>query len=208
MDLQYYGGNCVALTAKGIRLVVDDNLVELGAKSVTRPDDIILFTGAHGAGKGEPRLVIDGPGEYEVSGLSVIGIAARAHVDPEGTHNATMYKIMTDEANFFITGHVYPDLNYDQLEAIGMVDIMVVPMGGNGYTLDPVGAMQLIKKVEPKVVVPTHYADEAVHYPVDQQPLEQVLKNVGMEPKDTVAKYRFKPAEATDATQLLIVTRS
>lgn len=208
MDIQYYGGNCVALSTKGVRIVIDDALAELGLKSVIKAEDVAVFTGTQSGAKPSARLVIDGPGEYEVSGLSIVGIAARAHMDPEGTRNATMYKIMTDEASFIITGHIYPDLNDDQLEAIGMVDVMIVPVGGNGYTLDPTGALQLAKKIEPKVVIPTHYADEALKYPVEPQTLEQALKNLGMEPKETSNKFRFKPAEASDATQLVIVSRS
>ncbi len=207
MDIQFYGGNCVALSSKGVRLVVDDTLPELGLKTVTKTDDVALFTGVHTAVKTAARLMFDGPGEYEVSGLSIVGIAARAHMDPEGTKNATMYKIMTDDANYLITGHVYPDFSDAQLEAIGMADVMIVPVGGNGYTLDPTGALQLIKKVEPKIVVPTHYAENGMHYPVDQQSLEQALKNLGMEPKETTAKFRFKPGEASDATQLVIISR-
>lgn len=207
MDIQYQGANCCILTTKGIRVVVDDNLAELGLKSVTKADDVLLYTGPHAAASSSSRIVIDGPGEYEVGGLSVVGIAARAHIDePEG-HSATMYKVMTDDTNILITGHIYPDLSDDQLERIGMVDVMIVPVGGNGYTLDPAGAMQVIKKVEPKLVIPTHYADDAVHYVVPQQALDQALKTMGMEPKDTVAKLRFKPADITDATQLVVVAR-
>ena len=85
MDLQYFGGNCVVLSSKGVRLVFDDNLAGMGAKSITRAEDVALFTAAHGSATVAPRLLIDGPGEYEVSGLSIHGIAARAHMDPEGT---------------------------------------------------------------------------------------------------------------------------
>lgn len=207
MDLQYNGANCVVLSSKGVRLVIDDNLVELGAKSVTKPEDIVLFTSVHGAPTAQLRLLIDGPGEYEVSGLSIIGIAARAHVDLEGTNATTMYKIITDDVSYLITGHIYPDLNDDQLEAIGMVDVLVVPVGGNGYTLDPVGALKVIKKIEPKIVVPTHYADDSLEYPVAQQTLEQALKGLGMEPKDTVNKFHFKRGEVLDTTQLIVVSR-
>lgn len=207
MDLQYSGGNCVVLSSKGVRLVIDDNLVELGLKPVTKPDDIVLFTGLHGAPAAQPRLLIDGPGEYEVSGLSIVGIAARAHVDPEGAHSATMYKVTTDDTNYLITGHIYPGLSDDQLETIGTVDVLVVPVGGNGYTLDPVGALQVIKKIEPKIVVPTHCHDEGLHYPVEQQTLEQALKGLGMEPKDTVNKFHFKRGEVLDTTQLIVVSR-
>lgn len=207
MDLQYYGANCITLTSKGVRLVVDDNLAELGQKSVTKPDDVVLFTGAHGSPTVQTKLLVDGPGEYEVAGLSIVGIAARSHLDVEGTHAATMYKILADDVSYLVTGHIYPDLNDEQLETIGMVDVLVVPVGGNGYTLDPVGALKVIKKIEPKIVVPTHYDDSALQYPVVQQSLEQALKGLGMEPKDTVAKLHFKRGDVLDTTQLIVISR-
>lgn len=208
MDLQFFGGNCVVLSNKGVRLVFDDNLADLGLKSASKPGDIALFTGVHAQPTAQPRLIIDGPGEYEVAGLSIIGIAARGHMDPEKTKQATMYKIITDEANYLITGHIYPDLSDEQLETIGTVDVLVVPVGGNGYTLDPVGALQMIKKIEPKVVVPTHYDDGTARYPVAQQTLDMALKNLGMEAKEPVAKLHFKPSEATNTTQLVVMSRS
>lgn len=207
MDIQYYGANCIVLSAKDVRLVIDDNLAELGLKSITKPGDIALYTGRRVTSGVEAKLVIDGPGEYEVSGLSIVGIAAQAHIDDPGTRNATMYKLMTDDATYLITGHINPGLNDDQLEAIGMVGVMFVPVGGNGFTLDAGGALQLIKKIEPKLVIPTHYADPALRYPVDQQPLDLALKNLAMEPKETTAKLRYKPLEATDSTQLVVLTR-
>lgn len=209
MDLQYYGGNCVVLSAKGVRLVFDDNLTELGLKSVVKPDDVALFTGAHAMPTVATRLVIDGPGEYEIAGLSIVGIATRSHMDPEGTHQATMYKVMADNTSYLILGHIYPELSDEQLETIGMVDVLVAPVGGNGYTLDPVGTLKMIKKIEPKVVVPTHYAEAGVKYPVEQQTLEQALKNLGMEARETVEKLRYKPLDAVNAsTQLVLLSRS
>lgn len=207
MDLQYYGGNCVVLSIKGARLVFDDNLSELGAKSITKDDDVAVFTAAHGTPAAATRLVIDGPGEYEVSGLSIQGIAARAHMDPEGTASATMYKVMNDDSNYLVLGHIYPDLTDDQLEEIGTVDVLIIPVGGNGYTLDPTGALQMIKKIEPKIVVPTHYAEAGLTYPMPQQDLEQALKGLAMEPKETTAKLHFKRGDAPDTTQLIILAK-
>ncbi|MGH7142015.1 MAG: MBL fold metallo-hydrolase [Candidatus Saccharimonadales bacterium] len=209
MDLQYHGANCVVLSNKDFRVVVDDNLEEIGLKSVIRPDDTVLFTARYNKLSVNPRLLIDQPGEYEVANLSVIGIAAQGHTDTAGAHTATMYKIMVDDTNYFFTGHIYSDLNDDQLEAIGVVDVMFVPIGGNGYTLDATGALQLIKKIEPKLVIPTHYADKDIRYPVEQQNLDQALKNLGMEPKETITKLRFKSVEAlSGTTQLVILNRT
>ena len=207
MDMQWYGANCIVLTSKQARVVVDNNLADLGAKSVSREGDIALFTGAHAEPAHQPRLMIDQAGEYEVSSVSLYGIPARAHMDEEGKMTTTMYKIMTEELNILVTGHVYPELSDDQLEAIGMVDVMFVPVGGNGYTLDGVGALKLIKKVEPKVVIPTHFDDPKLNFPVPQQTLEQALKALAMEPKEAVAKLRVKPAELTDTTQLILLER-
>lgn len=208
MDIQFYGANCVTLTTKQARLVIDDNLADLGAKSVTKAGDIALFTMAHGELAQAAKIVIDQPGEYEVSGVSIYGIPARAHIDEQSGRTATMYKLMIDDLRVLITGHVYPELTDKQLEQIGMIDIMFVPVGGNGYTLDSVGALKLIKKVEPKLVVPTHYEDEKLAFPVPQQPLQEALKVLAMEPKETVAKLRIKPGDLSDITQLAVIERS
>jgi hypothetical protein len=207
MDLQFYGANCLSITHKTARIVVDDNLAELGLKSITKPDDVALFTSpSHNIINA--RLVFDSPGEYEVSDISITGIAAQAHMDEPDKLNATMFKLTFGDQSILVTGHIYSKLNDKQLEAIGHVDILVVPVGGNGYTVDPTGALQIIKAVKPRVVIPTHYADKALKFPMPQQGLAQALKDIAMEPKETVAKLRLKPNELTDITQLIIIERT
>lgn len=206
MELQFYGANCVSLTHKGTRIIIDDNLAELGAKSVTKAEDVALFTGKKG-GAPKARLTFDSPGEYEVADISITGIPARSHIDADG-QNATMFKLATGELSVLVTGHIYPELSDAQMETIGMVDLLVVPVGGNGYTVDPVGALKLIKEVEPKLVIPTHYADKALNFPVPQQDLAAALKELAMEPKETVAKLKLKPTELGDLTQLIVLEKS
>lgn len=206
MDLQFYGANCVSLTHKSTRLIIDDNLAELGAKSIAKADDVALYTGSHQA-ETAARLSLDSPGEYEVGDISIVGIAAQAHVDAEG-RNATMFKLIVGDHSVLFTGHIYPELSENQLETIGLVDILVVPVGGSGYTLDPVGALKLIKAIEPKVVIPTHYADKALKYPVPQLDLASALKELAMEPKESVSKLKYKPSENSDVTQLIILEKS
>lgn len=208
MDVQFYGANCVVISGKQARLVIDDNLAELGAKGASKDGDVALFTTHYDNHPKGTKIVLDQPGEYEVSGVSIYGIAARAHVDEEGRKTATMYKLMLDDTSVLITGHVYPELSDSQLEAIGMVDVMIVPVGGNGYTLDGLGALKLIKKIEPKVVIPTHFDDAALSFPVPQQTLEQALKALAMEPKETLSKLKLKGGELGDITQLVLLEKS
>ncbi|HEX9153462.1 MAG TPA: MBL fold metallo-hydrolase [Candidatus Saccharimonadales bacterium] len=208
MDIQFHGANCLTLTTKQARMVVDDNLAELGGKTVSKAGDVAVFTAVHKDPAQPAKIVIDQPGEYEVSGVSIYGIAARGHMDEEKQKTATIYKMVVDDLRVLIVGHVYPDLSDAQLEKIGMVDIMIIPVGGNGYTLDPIGALKLIKKVEPKLVIPTHYDDKTLNFPVPQQDLDQALKSLAMEPKETVTKLKIKHADMADTAQLVVVERS
>lgn len=208
MDIQFYGANCVVINTKNARLVIDDNLLELGGKSVIKSGDIVLYTGAHGDAKNQPKIIIDQPGEYEVSGVTVYGIAARLHIDEEESINGTLYKIIYDDIKVLITGHIYPELSDRQLESIGTVDILVIPVGGSGYTLDGVGALAIIKEIEPRVVIPTHYDNPKLKFPVPQSGLEDALKSLGMEPKEPVSKLKIKANELSETTQLAIIEQS
>ena len=208
MDLQYYGANCITITYKGTRFVIDDNLAELGGKSIIKADDIVLYTGTHEAPAPDVKLVLDQPGEYEVADVSIVGIAAQAHMDEANKKTTTMYKISAGDVSIVVTGHIYGDKTSSELEELGLVDVLVVPVGGNGYTLDAIGALKVIKTVEPKLVVPTHYAEKDLHYPVPQQTLAQAITELAMEPKETTAKLRLKPAELSDVTQLVVLERS
>jgi L-ascorbate metabolism protein UlaG (beta-lactamase superfamily) len=205
MDVQFYGGNCLVLTSKQTRVVVDDTLASLGAKSVTREGDICLFTTKQSSVTGKPKLMVDMPGEYEAGNVSILGLQVRAHMDEDKQKTAVMYKITWGETKYLVTGHAFPKLSEAELEKIGIVDVMFVPVGGNGYTLDAVGALQLIKQVEPKVVVPTHFADSRLSYEVPQTELEDALKTLGMEPKQTTAKFQFKPSEVAGSTELVVL---
>ena len=209
MDLQYYGANCVSLTYKGVRVVVDDNIAELGGKNVLRADDIALYTGPHSKSSVDIKLMIDSPGEYEIGDFSIVGVAAQAHLDESSARKAaTMYKLTAGDINVLVTGHIYPDVSDPQLEAIGPVDVMIVPIGGMGYTLDAIGALKLIKEFEPKLVIPVHYSDASLGYPVPQAELEIALKELAIEPKETVSKLKLKSADLSENMQLIVLEKS
>lgn len=204
MELQYYGANCIRIVTKKASITIDDNLAELGLKSVTKPGDVVLFTGPHGAPKADVKLVIDQPGEYEVSDTSIQGIAAQAHLDESGL-KATMFKVIAEDIRVGILGHIYPELSEKQLERLGTVDVLIIPVGGNGYTLDPIGAIKLIKKIDPKLVIPTHYAAKGINYPVPQTDLSEALKIIALEPKETAPKIKIKAGEFDEGTHLVVL---
>lgn len=194
------------MATKHATLVVDDNLASLGLKSVTKPENIALFTTVPET-LPKARLVFNDPGEYEASEISIFGVPARGHMDEDGQQSATIYKVQYGDLKIAVTGHIHPSITEEQLEELGAVDILFVPVGGNGYTLDAIGALSVIKKIEPKIVIPTHYDDPKLNYPVPQQPLTEALKGLAMEPKETTGKFRPKPADFSDTAQLIILER-
>jgi L-ascorbate metabolism protein UlaG (beta-lactamase superfamily) len=206
VELSYFGANCLRLTTKKASIVIDDNLAKLGLKSVTKPADISLRTSL-AVPKHETAFSADMPGEYEISGVIIHGIAARAHMDEEDKQSAVIYTVAADGVKVVILGHIYPELSESQLEQISTADIVIAPVGNSGYTMDGVGALKVIKQIEPKVVIPTHYADKAVKYEVPQVELSEALKNLSMEASETLDKFKYKAAEMTDSTHLIVLNR-
>jgi L-ascorbate metabolism protein UlaG (beta-lactamase superfamily) len=210
MELQFFGANCVRISTKKANVVVDDNLSSLGLKTVCKPGDIALFTHESTADAQklkDPKLVIQIPGEYEVSAVSVRAISVRSHMDEEGQQSAVMYKIINNGINVAVVGHIHPDLTEEQLESLGMVDVLFVPVGGNGYTLDAIGALKIIKKIEPKIIIPTHYADKAIKYEVPQADLDEVMKNVTFEIKEKLPKLKLKNTDLPLTPEFIVLER-
>ena len=206
MDLQFFGANCLKITSKKATVIVDDNLAELGGKAITKPGDVRVFTGAAPDDSLEGSFVVAQPGEYEIADVSITGVAAQAHIDEPGTKNATMYRVVIDDIRLAVVGHIDPKLTEAQLESLGTIDVLVVPVGGNGFTLDGVGAQQVIKAIEPKLVIPTYFADAKLTYPVPAASLDDALKALGMEPKEKTAKLKVKAADLlADQAQLVVL---
>lgn len=183
MDIQYFGANCIRLSAKKISVVVDDNLKMLGGKEVSPKPTLSIYTQKRFNQNGAEGFVIDSPGEYEVSGVSVMGFSTRAHTDHEGEKTAVVYRIVMGGVIACIVGHVDPELTDEQFEKLGTVDVLFVPVGGNGYTLDAKSATKLVKAIEPRIIIPTHYEEAGIKFEVPQSPIDEFLKEIGATPE-------------------------
>ena len=179
MEIEYRGANCVVIRDKKILIVVDPTS-NVSVKEAQNPDAVIIATQENFAPseKDAKNFVIDMPGEYEHNDVSVLGVPVHAHVDKDG-RNATMYRVETDNVRLAIIGHTDAPLGDDDLESLGMVDIVVVPVGGGGYTLDARDAATIVRQIAPKVVIPTHFADAHVKYEVPQDSVEDFAKEMG-----------------------------
>lgn len=209
MEIEYKGGNCVVITYKKEELVTDPNLSLIGLKDQGASAVVQLLTqDRFGAPAKDEAIVIDGPGEYEVQNCSISGIAAQPHTSPEGPKTATIYRLSAEGISVAILGHVTAKLTDEQIEAIGLVDVLVVPVGGFGYTLEPKQAVDLIRSIEPKIVVPVHYAEEGIAYEVPQAPLSDFLKELGSPAEEPVAKLKLKDGLLPEKLTVYQITRT
>lgn len=199
-EVEYKGANGVVISSKKASLVFDPKLSLVGLKDIPVKDAVELATEERFAINSEDaKLVIEGPGEYGIADFDITGIAAQRHLDAETDPKiSTIYRLETSDIRVAVIGNIYEKLNEDQLEQIGMIDVLIIPVGGGGYTLDATGAAALVRQIEPKVVIPVHYADPAIKYEVPQLDFETFTGELGAEVEEA-PKFKLKSAAALPA---------
>jgi L-ascorbate metabolism protein UlaG (beta-lactamase superfamily) len=167
--IYWAGQSCFQISVSNSRdhsadIVIDPFDEEIGLKLPNLSADIVLVTHQHHdhnnvAGvKGSPFLV-EGPGEYEVKGVFIQGIPS-FHDNENGKERGlnTIYVFEAEDMRFCHLGDLgQKELTDEQLEKIGKVDILMIPVGGK-YTIDSSEAQKIIGQLDPKVVIPMHFA--------------------------------------------------
>ena len=167
-----------------IRIAIDPFDEQIGLKPPTCEADIVLVTHSHydhnniKAIKGNPFL-ISGPGEYEIKGVFIQGISS-FHDNVQGKERGenTIYTLESEGIKICHLGDLgQKELTDEQLEKIGEVDILMIPVGGV-YTISAKEAAKIISQIEPKIVMPMHY-----HIPklkIKLEGLDKFLKMMGV----------------------------
>jgi L-ascorbate metabolism protein UlaG (beta-lactamase superfamily) len=204
MELQYHGANCLRITTKKSVIVVDPQSDIAEIKPDLKKATIALATQSLYVPTDGELFVVDGPGEYEFEDCSVAGIAAQPHTASTGDKSATVYRVSNPDVSILIVGNIDAKLSEEQLESIGMVDIVVVPVGGSGYTLDAVGAVTVVRAIEPKMVIPVHSSDDGLKYEVPQAATELFVKELGAPvAEEVVEKLKIKSLPEQLTIQLI-----
>ena len=125
---------------------------------------------------GSPR-VVRGPGEYEIAGVLITGVPTY-HDKSKGSVRGknTAYVIETEDLRLCHLGDLGHVPTPEQVEEMAGVDILLAPVGG-GTALDAAAAAETISLLEPKLVLPMHYATPASTAQLD--PLDRFLKEMG-----------------------------
>ena len=219
-DIQYLGHACFRLRGRD-GIVICDPFDRSVGLDIGRPTaHIVTVSHKHpdhaNVGAVRPMrervFTIDGPGEYEVGGILVTGVRT-FHDKHKGAElgSNTVYAIHMDDVVFCHLGDLGHELSTQQLDEIGTVDVLFIPVGG-GETIGPSEAVSVISQIEPRIVIPMHYATQGQRsFEMDLAPLEKFTHEVGL--KEITAEEKLSitaaglPAEGEE-TRFVIMRPS
>ncbi|MBU3942639.1 MBL fold metallo-hydrolase, partial [Patescibacteria group bacterium] len=201
MIINWKGQSCFQISTTPIKngtvsLVIDPFDEGLGLKVPKLQADILMISHDHKdhsntkAVSGE-YLLIDGPGEYDVKTIFIQGIDS-FHDNVEGKEKGvnTIYVIESEDIRVCHLGDLgQKELTTEQLEKIGDVDILIIPIGGT-YTLDSDEAVKIMSQIEPKIIIPMHYHIPGLKLKIDG--VDSFLKSLGIKKIETLPKLTIK----------------
>ena len=207
MDLTWLGHGCFRLRGRSAVAVTDPYPPTLGLKLPKLEANLVTVSHAHDnhsyvQAVKDARLV-DTPGEYEVAGITVTGFptyhdAARG----EERGRNTVFVIEVDDVRVCHLGDLGHRLEDALLDAIGTIDVLLAPVGG-GSSLDAARAAEVVRQVEPKSVVPMHYALPGLRKELD--PLDRFLKEMGVAEVEPLARLSLQASAAETETTRVVV---
>lgn len=208
MEITWYGHSCFRLRTRGATVVTDPCGKDVGYTIPRLRADIVTISqeqpdyNNRALVQGDPR-VINGPGEYEVKGVFITGIAAQAKKakGPERLRN-TIYLLDFDGLTVCHLGVLDHVPSQVQLQALGEVGILLIPVGGI-TTINANQAAEVIGLLEPRMVVPMHYRTRATKTKLE--PVDRFLKEMGLSESNPLDSLEIDKNRLSSETQVVVL---
>lgn len=218
IDIWWYGQACFKIKGKNASLVFDPyDSAFTGLSPLKLTADIVLITHDHkdhnsllAVGASEEGVkspfVIAGPGEYETSGVNIVGIGS-FHDDKMGAERGknTIYQVTIDDVNIVHLGDLgQRKLTQEQVEALSTCDILLIPVG-SVYTISGRDAPDIVAQVEPKIIIPMHYKTAGLKF--DLEPVEPFLVAMGKEKLAPAAKLSISRERLPQEPEVVLLQK-
>ncbi|MBI2288452.1 MAG: MBL fold metallo-hydrolase [Chloroflexi bacterium] len=209
MEITWLGHSCFRIKGVQATVITDPYSPDLGyslgkpaARIVTVSHQHLGHAYAQGVA-GEPKLIA-GPGEYETSGVLITGVAT-FHDEEMGAKRGknTAYLIEVDGVSICHLGDLGHALTAGQKEALANVDMLLLPVGGVS-TINARTAAEVVRQLEPKVVVPMHYRTEALKR--ELEPVDKFLGEMGVKEITPQSKLSLTKAGLPISTQVFLLS--
>jgi L-ascorbate metabolism protein UlaG (beta-lactamase superfamily) len=210
MEITWYGHSCFRLAERNFATVVTDpydsktigyGLLKLKAEIVTISHDASGHNNTS-AVKGTAH-VIEGPGEFEIGGVFITGVQTdgSGRKKKEGIRN-TLYVFDYDGLTVAHLGDLQQVPSQAEIEALGTVNVALVPVGGGGG-LNAAKAAEVISLLEPNLVIPMHYATPDAKVSLDS--LNKFLKEMGLSKQTAQASLKASRSSLPDETHVVVL---
>ena len=186
--IRWHGHACFEIVpSSGITIVIDPHDgASIGIKPPQVKADIVLITHEHFdhnayrvVSKDKSEVISSREGEFEVQGVRIKGITA--YHDPyKGRRRGSvvMYKIMVDDLEILHMGDVGHILTSEQVNEVGQVDVVMIPVGGT-FTIGPEEAWRTLEVLRPRVAIPMHYWISGINLPL--MPVDEFVSKASEE---------------------------
>jgi L-ascorbate metabolism protein UlaG (beta-lactamase superfamily) len=209
LDVSWLGHGCFRLRGRSAAVVTDPFPPALGVRLPKLEANLVTVSHGHANHsqaqlvQGDP-FVIEGPGEYEVAGVTVVGIATFHDAAGGAEHGPnTVYVIEVDDVRICHLGDLGHRLADGDLETIGTVDIVMAPVGG-GAALDGAAAAEVVRQLEPRIVIPMHFRQPGLK--TSLEPPERFLKEMGAEAAEAQPRLSVQPTSGeSDTTRVVLL---
>ncbi len=182
MEITWLGHSALQIKGTQVTLITDPYADTLGLSMGQREADVVTISNSHphhsnaDAIDGTPR-VIDGPGEYEVANFYISGFGTRGR-DYEGVRQVnTVYTYRAEGLTLCHLGDLSANPTPSEVSELSQADVLFAPAGGV-CTLDAARIAQLVRTIEPRILVPVHYRYDDVDLELD--PLDKLLNEFGI----------------------------
>jgi L-ascorbate metabolism protein UlaG (beta-lactamase superfamily) len=212
MELSWYGHSCFRMTERGMATVVadpfDSKVIGYGALKL-KADIVTVSHDAPGHNNSEAikgtSHVISGPGEFEIGGVFITGVQTDGAGTPkkgQASPRNTLYVFDYDGITVAHLGDLRQVPSQAEVEALGTVNIALVPVGGGGG-LNAAKAAEVISLLEPNIVVPMHYATPEAKISLD--PLGKFLKEMGLGKQDSLPSLKASRSGLPEETRVVVL---
>lgn len=220
MQLIWHGQSCFQIISNQrkngqVNIVIDPYSEDIGLRLPKLEADILLVTHQHydhnnvkavgsSAGSSQPPFLIQGPGEYEIKEVFVQGIPA-FHDSSAGKERGTntIYTIETEDLKLCHLGDLgQKELTSEQVEKIGGVDILMMPVGGV-FTISAKEAVKIMSQIEPSIIIPMHYQLPKLKIKIDG--LDRFFKVMGIKELESLPKLSIKKKDISPEEAKIIV---
>ena len=212
MDISYLGHSSFRLKSKDATTVTDPfDPKMVGLKYSGIEADIVTISHLHedhsraDLVKGT-RKIVDGPGEYEIMGVSIIGLSS-FHDAKKGAERGpnTIFVFEIEGLRLAHLGDLGHALSQELVEDMGGIDILMIPVGGF-YTIGPEEAADVVREIEPKIVIPMHYQLPGLNPETFSKlyGVEAFLKEMGL-PVENLPKLSIKKEEPSEGSKVVVL---